>query len=89
MNTSHQNINPEVQRILQEAKAEPTFNGTVLEGRERWYTFINEKDVQKYVDWNEQGSFYEALNSIAKKVEAGRVSQGKTPYNSYIVINTL
>lgn len=89
MNTSHRNTNKEIQEILQRPiKKESAFNGTVLEGRERRYTVINERDIKKHLEWEDQVSFNEAYNNLATKIETGRTKEGKKPFNSYIVINT-
>lgn len=66
---------------------EMAFNGTVLEGKKRWYTVINERDLEKYVDKSTQYSFASVLDDICEQIEAGRVVDGKEPYNNYLVIN--
>jgi len=85
---SYPRINNEVKKILTEAKAEPAFKGTVLEGRERKYTIINEKDKAKYLTSEEQEEFESALFYYLGKIEEGRAIDGKEPFNSYVVINT-
>lgn len=87
MNTSHRNINPEVQKILQQLIAEPAFEGTVKEGMERRFTIINEKDYQRYVPVQARESFEAALNNVAGWIEDGRQKEGKHPFNNYVVIN--
>lgn len=67
---------------------ETAFNATVLEGRERRYTIINEKDFEKYVPEGAKESFRIAFNNVATWIEDGRIQDGKKPFNSYIVINT-
>lgn len=89
MNTSYRNINPEVRKILLQAKnKEPAFDGTVLEGRERRYTVINERDFLKYVPEPVKDEFRNIFTYAADYIEAGREEVGKKPYNNYIVINT-
>ncbi|MED4990130.1 hypothetical protein [Parageobacillus toebii] len=66
---------------------EPAFDGTVLEGRERRYTIINERDLKKYVHPEKLDRFYELLNDVLGDIEDGREADGKKPYNCYIVIN--
>ena len=39
-----------LQTILKQSPAEPTFEDTVIEGKERRYTIINELDVEKYLN---------------------------------------
>ena len=85
MNTSYRNIDKDIQKLL---KAEPAFKGTVLEGRERRYTVINERDVRKYVPPGAIDRLQEFYGYAAKWIEEGREKDGKNPYNSYIVINT-
>lgn len=67
---------------------ESAFNGTVLEGRERRYTVINERDFEKYVPEDLRDDFIDTFNLIGNYIEDGRMQNGKQPYNSYIVINT-
>ena len=67
---------------------EQAFEGTVLEGKERRYTIINEGDYQKYVSREDQYDFEEELDHIQRVIQASREREGKKPYNSYIVINT-
>lgn len=66
---------------------ESAFKGTVLEGRERRYTVLNERDIQKYSSpkWIEKMQI--AINDVLMDVEEGRKEDGKNPFNSYIVIN--
>jgi hypothetical protein len=66
---------------------EPAFDGTVLEGRERRYTIINERDIEKYVPESVKNDLWDAVNAALMFVEEGREKEGKKPYNSYIVIN--
>ncbi|WP_203362424.1 hypothetical protein [Bacillus sp. REN10] len=67
---------------------ETAFKGTVLEGRERRYTVINERDVKKYVPQGAQEDFHASFNNLCDWIEEGRQLDGKKPYNSHIVINT-
>lgn len=67
---------------------ESAFKGTVLEGRERKYTVLNEKDIKKYGTQEHVKAFEYALDALLLDVETGRERDGKNPYNSYIVINT-
>jgi hypothetical protein len=67
--------------------SEPAFNGTILEGRERRYTVINERDLKKYVHPEKLDRFYEVLNDVLGDIEEGRERDGKHPYNCYVVIN--
>lgn len=68
--------------------AEQAFEGTVLEGKERQYTIINERDVDKYLSIGEQQDLAIVLDRILGNIEHGRGKEGKNPHNSYIVINT-
>lgn len=68
--------------------AEQAFEGTVLEGKERHYTIINERDVDKYLSIGEQQDLAIVLDRILGNIEHGREKEGKNPHNSYIVINT-
>ncbi len=67
---------------------EQAFKGTVLEGRERKYSIINEKDLLKYVPIRVADKLRAAYNKTCDYIEYGREKDGKKPYNSYIVINT-
>ncbi|OCA87487.1 hypothetical protein A8F95_08680 [Bacillus wudalianchiensis] len=67
---------------------ESAFKGAVLEGRERRYTVINERDVTKYVPEGAREDFNASFNNICDWIEEGRIEDGKKPFNSYIVINT-
>lgn len=67
--------------------SEQAFDGTVLEGQERRYTVINEKDYQKYVKPELKNQFEEVLDDVLASIEKGRVQDGKQPYNCYVVIN--
>jgi len=89
MNNSWPRINHEIKALLNPGeKVEPAFEGTVLEGRERRYTVINEKDRKKYLTEEENQELQHALFHHLGKIEEGRAKDGKEPYNSYIVINT-
>jgi hypothetical protein len=66
---------------------EPAFDGTVLEGWERRYTIINERDIEKYVPESVKNDLWDAVNAALMFVEEGREKEGKKPYNNYIVIN--
>ncbi|MGQ7108386.1 hypothetical protein ACUN13_29605 [Bacillus cereus group sp. Bce041] len=68
--------------------AESAFEGTVLEGRERRYTVLNEKDLERYVNEEKREEFRQILNEVLGEIEDGRLCDDKKPYNSYIVINT-
>lgn len=68
--------------------AESAFEGTVLEGKERRYTVINERDVEKYLSVWEQQDIAIVMDRMLGNIEDGREKDGKNPYNSYIVINT-
>jgi hypothetical protein len=67
--------------------AESAFKGTVLEGRERKYTILNERDIEKYGDEKEIEVMNAAIDDVLFDVERGREKDGKKPYNSYIIIN--
>lgn len=67
--------------------SESVFNGTVKEGLKRRFTIINEHDLNRYLEDEEIEHFEEALNKIVEKIEYGRESEGKKPFNSYVVIN--
>ncbi|PER40830.1 hypothetical protein COL26_21980 [Bacillus thuringiensis] len=68
--------------------AESAFEGTVLEGRERRYTVLNEKDLERYVNEEKREEFRQILNEALGEIEDGRLCDDKKAYNSYIVINT-
>lgn len=68
--------------------SESAFKGTILEGRERRYTVLNEKDLEKYVNEEKREEFRQILNEALGEIEDGRLCDDKKPYNSYIVINT-
>lgn len=89
MNSSSRRINQKVKDILtRNQHVEPAFEGTVLEGKKRRYTILNERDFHKYVPENLRLEFGEIFNDVLFHIESGRESEGKNPYNSYIVINT-
>ncbi|MEF7566031.1 hypothetical protein V4V35_23860 [Bacillus infantis] len=88
MNTSQRNINKEIQDILLKAKnAEPAFDGTVLEGRDRKYTIIKEADLERYVPDHLKAKLRDVVSNVGEWIEAGRMAEGKAPYNNYIVNN--
>ena len=87
VNTNSRRINQEVIDILTKP-VEPAFEGTALEGKRRRYTVINHKDLDKYVDAFTQNELSIALDHVLGRIEDGRESEGKKPFNSYIVINT-
>ncbi|MFS0820778.1 hypothetical protein [Bacillus sp. 1P02SD] len=66
---------------------ESAFDGTVLEGRERRYTVLNERDIKKYATKNQIELLNETLDDVLTSVEIGRKNDGKNAYNSYIIIN--
>ncbi|WP_054704631.1 hypothetical protein [Bacillus sp. JCM 19041] len=66
---------------------ETAFKGTVLEGRERKFTVINENDVEKYSSEPWISKMNSALDDVLFDVERGRRKDGKEPFNSYLVIN--
>lgn len=88
MNNSYPRINEEVAAILKQPKAEQAFEDTVLEGKERRYTIINERDVEKYLSISEQQDLSVVLDRILGNIEHGREKDGKKSFNSYVVINT-
>lgn len=88
MNNSFPRINEEVAAILKQTKAEKAFEGTVLEGKERRYTIIKERDVEKYLSIGEQQDLAIVLDRMLGNIEHGRENDGKKPFNSYVVINT-
>ena len=67
---------------------EQAFEGTVLEGKERRYTVINERDMDKYLSEKVKRDFEYELNYVLTIIENARLGEGKKEYNSYIVINT-
>jgi hypothetical protein len=67
--------------------SEQAFEGTVLEGRERRYTVLNERDIQKYATEKQIEELNETLDDVLASMEIGRSKDGKNPYNSYIIIN--
>lgn len=87
MNDSNRVINEEVKAILTKGERESAFDGTVLEGRGRRYTVLNERDLAKYGNEEELDKMEEAIGYVLADVEFGREQDGKKPYNSYIVIN--
>jgi hypothetical protein len=89
VNDSKRRINEDVKELLTRASnKESAFEGTVLEGRERRYTIINEKDLNKYVNEDERDDLNRELSYVQRKIEEAREEEGKKPYNSYIIINT-
>lgn len=88
MNTSFPRINEEVKAILKQSKAEPTFEGTVLEGKEQKYAVIKLADLAKYNSEFDLNEVAPLIDSLLGNVEAGREKDGKKPFNSYVVINT-
>lgn len=66
---------------------ERAFDGTVLEGRERRYTILNERDLKKYCNKEQLSNFNDVLDDVLTTVQIGREDDGKHPFNSYIVIN--
>lgn len=88
MNNSYPRINEEVAAILKQAKAEPAFEGTVLEGKEQKYAVIKLADLVKYNSKFDLAEVAPLIDSLLGNVEAGRENEGKKPFNSYVVINT-
>lgn len=88
MNSSERHINKEVQEILTRQQPEPAFDGTILEGKERRYTIINERDKRKYLTDSEQAELGQMLHYFLGKISEGRAVAGKEPFNNYLVINT-
>lgn len=89
LNTNSRYVNQKVKDIiLKHQQAEPAFKDTVLEGKERRYTIINHKDLEKYVDVFTQNELAISLDNVQGNIEHGRGKDGKKPYNTYIVINT-
>lgn len=89
LNSNSRYVNQEVKNIItRHQKAEPAFERTVLEGKERRYTLINEKDRAKYLTEKENEDLDLALDYYLGKIEEARAIEGKEPFNSYIVINT-
>lgn len=89
LNSSERHINKDVTEILlRNSKAEVAFKGTVLEGKERRYTVINERDVKKYLEPEDQKDLQQLLNYYLGKIEEGRAVDAKEPFNAYLVINT-
>lgn len=88
-NTNERHINQEVVDILTRGRkeVEPAFKGTIKEGCERRYTIINERDLNKYVDAATRDELEDALAIAADQIEQGRLNEGKTAFNNYIVIN--
>lgn len=85
MNDSYRHINQDIKSIL--SKNEPAFEGTILEGRKRRYTVINEADRLKYLTQEENAHLNDVLGQYFSKIEEGRTQDGKPPYNSYVIIN--
>ncbi|QAS54600.1 hypothetical protein HLI_09215 [Halobacillus litoralis] len=73
--------------LPQKQKEEEAFKGTILEGRERKYTIINERDREKYLTPEEKRKLDSALFHYLSKIEDGRARDGKEPFNSYLVVN--
>lgn len=88
MNNSYPRINEEVAAILKQTKAEPAFEGTVLEGKEQKYTVIKIADLAKYNSEFDLNEVAPLLDSLLGNIEAGREKDGKKPFNFYVVINT-
>jgi hypothetical protein len=66
---------------------ESAFKGTVIEGFERRFTVINERDFERYVPYPVKEDFQIKFNNVAAWIEDGRTKEGKQPFNSYVVIN--
>lgn len=88
MNNSFPRINEEVAAVLKQAKAEPSFEGTVLEDKEQKYAVIKLADLVKYNSEFDLAEVAPLIDSLLGNVEAGRERDGKKPFNSYVVINT-
>ena len=88
MNDNHRHINPEIKEILLQNKREVAFDGTLLEGKPRKYTVINEKDRRCYLSEAENAEFDSLLHYYLGKIQEGRAMDDKEPFNSYLVINT-
>lgn len=67
--------------------SEQAFEGTVLEGKERRYTILNERDYKEHVYPSTREKFEEVLDDVLLQIEQGREYDGKKPFNNYIVIN--
>ncbi|EFI68650.1 hypothetical protein BFZC1_11312 [Lysinibacillus fusiformis ZC1] len=63
---SYPRIKEEVAAIFKQSQGEPTFEDTVLEGKERHYTIINELDVEKYLNIGERQELAIVLDRISK-----------------------
>lgn len=89
MNDSQRHINQEIRDILlRHKKGEAAFKDTILEGKERKYTLINEKDRRTYLTLDENKQLDSHLDYYLRKIEEGREKEGKEPFNTYLVINT-
>ncbi|GGD05218.1 hypothetical protein [Pontibacillus salipaludis] len=89
MNNSWPRVTDEMKRLWAPSEqVEPAFNGTVLEGRKRRYTVIKEEDLQMYIGMDKKEELFNVLGEIQSHIQDCRTSEGKKPYNSYIVINT-
>lgn len=88
LNSNSRYVNQDVKDILtRKNQVESAFEGTVLEGKKRRYTVLNERDFHKYVPENLRHEFGEIFNDVLFHIESGREEDGKNPYNSYLVIN--
>lgn len=84
MNDSIRHVNEDVKKLLNK---EPAFDGTAMEGFERRYTVINERDYKKHVLPSLKEKFEEVFGEVLEHIEIGRELDGKQPYNNYIVVN--
>lgn len=66
---------------------ETAFNGTVLEGKKRHYTVLNERDLEKYLSEKKLEKLNRVLDLVSLEIADGREGEGKNRYNSYIIIN--
>jgi hypothetical protein len=87
MNTSHRRVNEDIKALLTGTSRETAFEGTVKEGFERRFTVINERDYKMHVMPSLKEKFEETLGEVLERIEIGRESEGKKPYNNYVVIN--
>lgn len=84
LNTSERRINQEVLEIFENAKLKH-----VIEEVTKSYRFqlIKLADAAKYLGPTGFKEMVEALEPFLKKIEEGRIKDGKTSGNDYIVIN--
>ena len=84
LNTSERRINQEVKEIFENAKLKHAIEEVTKSYR---YQLIKLADAAEYLGPTGFKEMVEALDPFLKKIEEGRVKDGKSSGNDYIVIN--